>query len=232
MTGGGDEYGGISMRRCWLLLSILLLLAACGGEGGTSPAGKSQVVFETEDGVEIVGTLYATETNSPLLLLLHRLGADRRSWEGFARSLQERGVAALAIDLRGHGESTRQGETTISYHDFEEADFSAMILDVSAALRFLRSDPGITQPDRVGIAGASIGANLALSYAAEDPGIETVVLLSPGFGYRVPLSSDDMVRYGRRPILIMASRQDGNAASDAMTLDALAEDERHTLLLF
>ena len=208
-----------------LLLSSFLL--SCGGADRT---GGEEISFETEDRVRIVGDLYAAGENARVVVLLHRLGGNRGMWREFAVSLQERGISALAIDLRGHGGSTEQGGETISYRDFGEAEFAAMIHDVEGALRFLRSLSGGAEPP-VGIAGASIGANLALTGAAADRGVEPIALLSPGFGYRVPLTSDDMVRYGERPVLIMASRDDGNAASDAMTLDALAGGA-HRLLLF
>ncbi|MDZ4296063.1 MAG: alpha/beta fold hydrolase, partial [Patescibacteria group bacterium] len=68
-----------------------------------------RVTFSTADGVAIVGDHYAGPTGlSPAVVLLHMLPAERASWAGLARALQAEGFQALAIDLRGHGESVHQ----------------------------------------------------------------------------------------------------------------------------
>lgn len=92
------------------------------------------------------------------------------------RSLTQGGFSVIAIDLRGHGAS--EG----NWRSFSPREFNAVVLDVKAAKDYLISR-GV-KPGRMGIVGASIGANIALRYAAEDGEIKTVVLLSPGLNYR------------------------------------------------
>ena len=64
------------------------------------------------------------------------------------------------------------------------------------------------EPESIAIIGASIGANAALNYAAADPEIAAVALLSPGFDYHGILMGDAMVKYGSRPVFMAASQDD------------------------
>jgi dienelactone hydrolase len=91
------------------------------------------------------------------------LTRTRREWDAIGQRLASEGIGALALDLRGHGESGASPAM-----DPERIDYSAMVLDLRAARRYLaqRSD---VQQSRVGIAGASIGANLAALEASSDP---------------------------------------------------------------
>ena len=50
-------------------------------------------------------------------------------------------------------------------------------------------------PTSIGLAGASIGANLALLDAADDPGVMSVALLSPGIDYRGLRTEAAMKKY-------------------------------------
>jgi dienelactone hydrolase len=61
---------------------------------------------------------------------------------------------------------------------------------------------------RVALMGASMGANLALNAAAAEPGIPTVVLLSPGLNYNGVTTNQALEQLGRRRILVIASRAD------------------------
>ena len=58
-------------------------------------------------------------------------------------------------------------------------EIGAYALDVRAAKAFLRERPEVIG-NSLGIAGASIGANLAVLDAADDPGVLSIALLSPG----------------------------------------------------
>ena len=89
-------------------------------------------------------------------------------------------MTVLAIDLRGHGESTKQGDKTLDFRSFTDQEHQASIKDVEAAVDFLKSKSITT----IYTAGASIGANLALQYQAEHPEVRKSVLLSPGTNYK------------------------------------------------
>lgn len=60
--------------------------------------------FETADGLTLVGDAYGDPAAAPVLLM-HGGGQTRHAWGGTARALAARGWYAVAVDLRGHGES-------------------------------------------------------------------------------------------------------------------------------
>ncbi|MEK7516355.1 MAG: alpha/beta fold hydrolase [Patescibacteria group bacterium] len=188
------------------------------------------VRFITADGVEIVGDFLSAEPGAPVALLLHMMPADRTSWRPFADRLLAAGYGSLAIDLRGHGESVNQGNRTLNYKQFGDAEHRASIRDVEAATAFLQSR-GVS-PDRIVIIGASIGANLALQYAREYAAIPAVALLSPGLDYRgvktEPLVATLSPGQGA---LLLASREDEYSFETIRTL-ARAMGERVTKMEF
>ena len=131
--------------------------------------------FVTKDGLTIAGDYYEG-SNTSGVLLLHMMPADRKSWQQFAAKLQGIGFHALAIDLRGHGQSS--GGPT-GYQQFSDAQHQQSLLDIESAMEFFRTK----MIGKIHIGGASIGANLALWYAAEHGEIASVMLLSPGLDY-------------------------------------------------
>ena len=177
------------------------------------------VTFTTEDGVIIAGTYYPGKT-SGAVVLIHMLGRDMRDWNQFASKLIIGGYTVLSIDLRGHGRSVEQDGKTISWQTFVEEDYGNMVLDIRAAEDFL-SGKGISR-DRIALIGASIGANIALNYAANHENIGTVVLLSPGLNYKEIKTEQAVEEFGERAILLVAGSNDPGAAESAETLHDIA----------
>jgi alpha-beta hydrolase superfamily lysophospholipase len=155
--------------------------------------------------------------------MLHR---SRREWEAVAQRLASDGIGALAIDLRGHGESP--GALTAS--DGAQADYSSMVLDVKAARRFLAARAEVQQ-SRVGMAGASIGANLAALEASADPTIASLVLLSPSLDYRGLRIEAAVKKIAARPVLLVASDDDPYALRSARELQKAGGGLRELLVL-
>lgn len=140
------------------------------------------VSFLTGDRVTISGNYLAVPGATRVALLLHMRPATKASWGAFQEALAARGIASLAIDLRGHGESCTVGGETLRYADFSEAEERASIFDVRAAHAWLL-EQGFA-PRGIVLGGASIGANLALWHLAESPELSAAFLLSPGVLYR------------------------------------------------
>lgn len=137
----------------------------------------SEVVHLTaDDGVKIVGDYYPCQSSFGVILL-HMMPKDRKSWTLVARRLQGQGFHALAIDLRGHGESEGGPD---GYMSFSDNQHQAAILDVERAALFLK-EKGVAT---LHLIGASIGANLALQYLSRHPDAVSALLLSPGLNYR------------------------------------------------
>ena len=150
---------------------IIALLCAANAYAAARP-----VTFRTDDGVTLAGTWYEPSTRTgPAVVFIHMLGRTRHDWDAVAAALAAQGIGALAFDLRGHGES--QGTRPA------EEGYAAFVQDVAAARRYVATR-GDVLPARIALAGASIGANLAMLQAAQAPGIAGLVLLSPSTDYR------------------------------------------------
>ena len=67
-------------------------------------AAARPVSYVMDDGVKIVGEAFG-DPAAPGVLLTHGGGQTRYAWSRVARRLGEAGWHAVAIDLRGHGES-------------------------------------------------------------------------------------------------------------------------------
>ncbi len=180
-----------------------------------------RVSLRTGDGVTIAATWYDPSARpAPGVILLHMLGRSRREWEGVAARLAAEGIGALTIDLRGHGESS--GDAA--------GDFTTMLKDVAAARHHLAARPEVAH-SRIGIAGGSLGANLAVLSAADDTAVASTALLSPSLDYR-GLRIDSAIRkYGGRPVLIVVSDDDAYAMRTSKELQKAGGGVREILVL-
>ena len=209
------------MRRATLSLALAMLL--CGVFAAVVDGRAQRVSFRTDDGVTIAATWYEPSTRpAGAVILVHGLNRSRRDWDVFASRLAGSGIGALAIDLRGHGDSQHpRPETT-------EAGYPAMVRDLVGARRFL-AGRGDVVPSRIGLVGASLGANLA-ALAAADGAFTTLALLSPSLDYRGLRIEGAIKKYGKRPLLLVASDDDPYARRSALELQkALATAELITL---
>lgn len=176
--------------------------------GRTTVAPPELVHVTTADGLRLAATFYPafSPARGAMVLLLHAAFEDRSSWHEFAVHAQRADVSALALDLRGHGESGGGRAFT-----------PAMDADVDAALEWISASPR-TRSLRLGIAGASLGANLALRAGVRHRAVRSVALLSPGTQLWEIGIGDSVGPYRGRPLLLMAAEEDGYAASTVRTL--------------
>jgi alpha-beta hydrolase superfamily lysophospholipase len=178
-----------------------------------------KVSFRTTDGVDIAADFYPAGSGRGVLLV-HQFNRDKKSYAGLANALNTNGFAALALDLRGHGESRGAGALS-DPQSLRPQDFADMEKDLLAAARFLASK-GVT---RFYIVGASIGANLAISYPVHHAGFSASVALSPGIDFKglQPLADAKRTRV---PLLVVSSRDDAYSfSSSARLLDAVSAEK-------
>lgn len=200
-------------RACLRSALTAALIAGLALTPAAAPALRAQLVsFRTNDGILLEATWHEPSAfgPAPAVILVHMLGRSRGDWADVGQRFARAGIGALAIDLRGHGGSDyiRSGEAST---------YAEMVEDIAAARRYL-SMRGDVRPARIGIAGASIGANLATLAAAGDPAIASVALLSPSLDYRGLRIEAAARKYGARPMLLVASDDDGYARRSALEL--------------
>jgi dienelactone hydrolase len=206
------------VRRLAAFLFALLLAPA-------ADAGTQRVTIRTDDGASLAGTWYEPGVRqAPAVILVHMLHRTRHDWDPVASRLASEGIGALAIDLRGHGESSGGAEGG------DAADYSTLVRDLTAARRYLAARTDVLQ-SRVGIAGASIGANLAVLEASADPSVVSLALLSPSLDYRGLKIEAAMKKYGGKPALLVVSDEDPYALRSAKDLQKAGGGTRELLVL-
>jgi esterase/lipase len=200
------------MKKILFLLFAALFLAGCTNLNISQNQSNNmeKINFTTSDGWIIVANYYPAPGNA--VILLHKFASDKSEWTFFANELNQKGYAVVALDFRGHGESTRNGRA-ITWQSFTNADFNDMTKDVSAARDWL-TNKGY---DEYAIVGASIGANTALNYAVNDSAVKTIVLLSPGLEFK-GIVTNQTIRNFTKPIFIVASNEDTYSARSATIL--------------
>jgi pimeloyl-ACP methyl ester carboxylesterase len=191
------------------------------------------VRFMTDDNVYITGEFYpatSKEDFAPAVLLLHSLERSRQEWPGVAAMLQRNGIACLVIDLRGHGESTRQltanGPQPLDYHSFTAQHFADMLLDVNASINWLNDQPNIDK-HRIAIIGSGLGASLALQYATFNSDLQALLLISPG-DYVGLSATKAMAKLGPIALRIYVSRDDIASYDTAKRLLAIHKEMGYT----
>jgi len=179
-----------------------------------------KITFKTKDGVTITGNYFKSQIkDSPVFILLHMMPATKESWNEFASIIQKNGYAALAIDLRGHGESTDRNGVLLDYKEFKDEEHRRSMNDIASAKDFLAGQNDINM-SRIAIVGASIGANLALWQASIDKGVRLIILLSPGLNYRGILA-DELAPKFKGNVYILASEGDTKAVDSSRKLATL-----------
>lgn len=159
----------------------------------------------------------APRRGQPVFILLHGLGAGRGEWRLFQARAAAAGWGTLAVDMRGHGDSGGG-----AWKEFRTAaQWQALTGDARAALEWLTKTRHVAV-ERVAFAGASLGANIAMHAAADEPRAALAVLLSPGWTYQ-GVTLPDAVAASERPIVFAAAPEDAYAFKSAGEAARLAK---------
>jgi pimeloyl-ACP methyl ester carboxylesterase len=123
------------------------------------------------------------------VVLVHGLGFGQRSWDRVAPRLRAEGLRVVSYDLRGHGGSDVSG-------DYSPSAFEA---DLAAVLEQLRLEKPV-------LVGHSLGATIALDYAASHKSCAGVVCVEGGLPLELPSADwESMEAEMCRPLLRLAA---------------------------
>jgi pimeloyl-ACP methyl ester carboxylesterase len=217
------------LRSCLCALAAALALAGCGGAAKqpahtpaptatAKPAALQQpadrcgapdkpaklVALRTSDGLKLDGAVIGDGDLG--VLLLHEFPADLCGWWPYANYLADRGMRALAIDMRclGKSECGRRGK-------------AGAIADVQAGMDELRTEGA----RRVAIVGASYGGAIAVVAGAklhpaavvDLSGEQTLAGLVPGYDEVDSLAAAPRLK---APALFVVARKDNYTPVAAM----------------
>jgi len=186
-----------SLRVLGSLFAAVVLLA--GLHPGVSAAGRT-VTFRAGDGRMLTGLfLEASQRPAPAVVLVPMLGRSRDDWQGVAQRLADAHISSLAIDLPSSS-IPGDAQALVAWH-----------ADIRAALDHLSGRADV-RGGSLGVAGASLGANLAVLAAVADPRVRSLALVSPSLDYRGVRIETPMRQYAARPALLIASLRDPLAA--------------------
>jgi pimeloyl-ACP methyl ester carboxylesterase len=191
---------------------------AMGQPSGQAPPPEV-VSLQTRDGVQLKATYYPSPLRgTPLgkqvtpVVLLHDYKNTRAIYASLAQKLQspaegemERpSFAAITVDLRGHGDSTKQLTSDGFQFELDAAKLNKQGLlamanfDMEAVRGFLvaKNDAGELNLNKLCLVGAGMGANVAANWALQDwsapplaigkqgQDVKAIMLISPRWSYK------------------------------------------------
>ena len=127
-----------------------------------------KVTFNSR-GDEIVGVLFLPEMAAqlPALIICHGALEFKENYFELSEYLVKRGIAVLAIDMHGHGES--EGER---YH----VNMDEWVADIRAAIKFLESRAEV-DGNRIGAFGLSSGGTAILEAGIKGVRLNVIISL-------------------------------------------------------
>ncbi|HWN97713.1 MAG TPA: alpha/beta fold hydrolase [Blastocatellia bacterium] len=149
------------------------------------------VTISSFDGTRLYGWWMAASKPAPTIVVLHGVKKNRTDVLRTALVLRRAGFNVLLFDGRAHGDSEGR---FVTYGFFERRD-------VETAIEWLIAEKGIER-NRVGLAGESMGAAIALQVAAHNSWIGAVWADSPFASLR-RVAEEFVRRVTRLPVAVL-----------------------------
>ena len=186
------------MGRISLLLALtVMVVPACGREAPEPPPGSRQITIPTPDGVQLDAIEVGSGTD--VAVLSHGATGTMTGFYRLAEALAADGWRVIAYDARGVGESTGGPD-----EDRET--------DLRAVVAYARD----TEAGSILLGGASLGASLSISMAAELEADALVSLSAPAGSFGADRTADDLA--DAIPVLVAAAQDNEPYTSDARAL--------------
>ncbi len=146
---------------------------------------KESIHFNSR-GAKIVGSLVLPEMDrpGPVVVVCHGAGEFKENYAELTEYLAGHGIASLAIDMHGHGESG--GERFF-------VNMDEWVADIRAAIDFLVCD-GRVDVNRIGAFGLSSGGTAILEAAIVEPRLKALVPLDATVRDSMPAATSWMLK--------------------------------------
>jgi len=194
--------------------------------GAPARSEAVSVALETRDHLRISGSYFEparAKGKVPGVILVHDAGSDRKALGSVAAYLAKRGLGALTLDLRGHGESAKEDVSWEGSESDREREtlWAFSVNDLNAAATWLRKRKEIHSAQLV-VVGVGSGCALAVRHASGNENVQGVVLIAPstknhGFNLR-----EDLEDLEGLPTLTVMGKE---KKVDAERLEAAAETD-------
>lgn len=155
-------------------------------DGGLFTIKREHVRIEMEPGVELIGTIYqkrGLKGPAPLVMLLNPWSIGSWVYVNQANILADKGFIVLSYNLRGWSGS----------NGTVDVGGPVDVADVSRVIDWASQNP-MVDTSRVGLAGVSLGAGVALIAAAYEPRVKAVVSMSTWTNFYTPIYGNSTKR--------------------------------------
>lgn len=232
------------------LPSLVLAQAAAKKEGEEEIPKPVPFEITTLDGLALKGTFYPGMMGKETVpvVLLHAHKGTRADWLTVPLTLQAQGHAVLALDMRGHGESTTftNGKPSVSALNMPPVNYSLMVeSDMEAVKTWLlaQHNEGKLNVDRLVLVGAEMGAVVAVNYAARDwswpvlatgkqgQDVKGLVLISPTWNFKGMGITQALNAPSLRSLIslqLVVGGKDANATGETTRIQAMCKGHRKT----
>jgi len=185
------------------------------------PEGFDALALTEEDGTQLA-CWYTPGENGAVIILVHGAKSNLASLTNHANMLREAGYGVLALTLRGHGGSSGRGNA----FGWQSGQ------DVAAAVDYLQAQ-GVS---RIGALGLSMGSEVLLGSAADEPAIRAIVADGASqrslADYLVPLENRSLWRSWTARVMYAAVRLFTGQTPPERTLLSSISDAKDTKFLF
>ena len=189
-----------------IIFRVAVCMLACTAQ---LHAQQRTVDLRAADGTLLKATYHGAARPGPGVIMLHMCdNSDRRAWNDLGAMLNARGISAIAMDYRGHGESGGVRDADLTREERRRISLELWPGDLDAAFNYLVSQPGVVK-DRIAIVGGSCGAGFGMVMAQRHPEIKTMVLLAGG----QMIAAEFLPTVPWMPILAVASHDDDGAVA-------------------
>ena len=202
----------MSRKEIWSVLIFVLATAVV-------VAKEAPVTLTTKDGWKISAVYQPAQPAHKTVILLHDLNKNKEAFTSFKAALSKQGFGYVALDLRGHGQSTNLGEVRTFAKEGVDNQFNKMTRDADAAIFFLQEKKIPT--GQIALLGAGLGANVAAKTTTFWPEINALALISPSANVRNVLAIAPMRLY-KGNLLVAAAAADKKMFLEASVIRNVA----------